>query len=513
MRSNKRDEQTTMINATATITPPVTPFTWKKVEPRNFEESIEEAPGIVRYYSQRLRADLLPGTFVLVLLPISNGDDTVADESRNSHIKDATVARIVHMGESLVPSAGGAPGIGGSLVEVNIFKRLSELRGMQEDFLYPDPLDENNLRFVPEVVQTQEIHIISSKDIINLAFVFTMESINDSRNLFSTCQGMATAYLLRYRLMSHLVDMPNGFCRPFPSSYAHCQYHDCFPSRMWRSVLCVKLETTKLLGRYSHQQGFFSKEFCRLSNFTAEAWGFLRLQFSEHQFIDGVSMRMRRHRVTESGLVVRALKVMKCCTVLRFETKAHLYAFCSVFGEASCAGQRCRLPRTGFPKSLWQNDIVNVVRGSDECEAPFNARTVRDGIDLEFDGGGELFITVRYRRFAYTANSIHSPEDCDELLSSLIHRRNPALFLWERNDDDQLMEEEAPDATTITSTIVSGSEFQDDDNGCLYRVVATNSTHVVAVCCYPVKNNDAFFGIRKSFEIERAKTLIEMRLN
>ena len=100
-------------------------------------------------------------------------------------------------------------------------------------------------------------------------------------------------------------------------------------------------------------------------------------------------MRMRRHRVSESGLVVRAVQVIKCCTILRFEnSKAHLHGFCNVFGESSSAGQRCQLPKISSPKSLWLNDIVNVVCGFDVCEAPFNAKTVRDGIvDMEFDGG------------------------------------------------------------------------------------------------------------------------------
>ena len=259
-----------MINAAAASTPPgcpasVTPFTWEKVEPQNCDSA--EAPG-VRCYSRRLKADLLPGTFVLVLIPTSSSRDDAVDKSRNNHVMDATVARIVELKESCDPSA--APGTCGSSVEVNIFKRLTELRKTQEDFMYPDPLDENNLRFIPEVVQTQEIRSISSNNIINLAFVFTMESLKDSCNLFSTCQGMTIAFLLRYRL-SHdvamentqilLEDLPHGFCRPFPSSYAHSQYHDCFPSRMWRSVICVKLETTKLLGRYSHHKVSSRKSF------------------------------------------------------------------------------------------------------------------------------------------------------------------------------------------------------------------------------------------------------------
>jgi hypothetical protein len=86
---------------------------------------------------------------------------------------------------------------------------------------------------------------------------------------------------------------------------------------------------------------------------------------------------------------------------MRFETKAHLRKLCTIFGESVTAGQRCRRPRVLSPKTLWQNDIINAVFGSDKCEPTFNPRTLRDGIDLEFVGSSELFITIRYRRYAY----------------------------------------------------------------------------------------------------------------
>jgi hypothetical protein len=390
-------------------------------------------------------------------------------------------------------------------VRVNIFRRLTELSAT-EGFLHPKVLDENHLRHLPEIVQTPEIRLISSNEIINLAFVFTMVSLQDSCNLFSTCQGMAIAFIVRYR-WSHLgksqpmlIDVPDGCCLPFPSSYRNSRYHDCFPSRIWNGVICVKLEITKLLGRYSQQQGLYGKEGCRLSNFTAEAWGFLKLQF-DNLFDDtisgGVSIRIRRHRVTQSGLVVKAAQVNKSCTILRFETKTHLQRLSNVFGESATAGQRCRLPKISAPKRLWQNDIINVVCGSDNCEPFFNSKTVRDGVDLEFDGCSELFITIRYSRFIYTANCLVNDAECDPLLSSLIRRCNPHC---EEEVDNN------PDATII----MNGSEFEDHD-GCLYRVATMNSTHVSAICCYP-RHNNAFYGRDKSFDIQLAKELIELRL-
>ncbi len=36
-------------------------------------------------------------------------------------------------------------------------------------------------------------------EIVNIAFVFTEETLKDTANLYFICQGMVIAYLLRYR--------------------------------------------------------------------------------------------------------------------------------------------------------------------------------------------------------------------------------------------------------------------------------------------------------------------------
>ena len=190
-----------------------------------------------------------------------------------------------------------------------------------------------------------------------------MESLQDSSNLYSTCQGNAIAFVVRYRRVSEhgksepmeMVDLPAGCCLPFPSCYDNSGFDDCFPSRMWQSVVCVKLEMAKLLGRYSQQQGLYGKEACRLSNFSPESWGFLKLQFGsvsdDSSVISaGKSTRIRRHRVSQSGLIVKAAQLIKRCTILRFETKAQLKHLCAVFGESATAGQRCRLSKISVPK-------------------------------------------------------------------------------------------------------------------------------------------------------------------
>ena len=494
----------------------VSPF-WDSVEPQ--EELVEDddgnEPPIRSIYSKQLKAHLLPGTFILFS---HNDARTVGAPFNNAN--SCGVARIVRILPAGMPTSSGRY----SRLQVNVFKRCTEFDATAVGFLHSEFLNENHLRHLPEIVQMSEMLVISSNDIMNLAFVFTPHVLNDdSCNLFFTCQGMAIAFLLRSRYekvvtgLPIISDIPEGYCLPFPSAYIHSGCHDCYPSRIWNSIICLKLEMTKLLGRYSHLQGLFCKEVCRLSNFTAEAWGFLRLQFFDifDAAGSGTSIRLRRHRVIESGLVVKAARVSKSCTILRFETKIHLRRLCAVFGESATAGQRCRLPKVSNPKHLWQNDIINVVCGSDVAEAVFNLKTVNDGIDLEFDGCSALFVTIRYRRFAYTTANRLIQGECDPLLFALIGRMDPYDININGMDDDN--SDEADDQISV---IVDGSEF--DFDGCLYRIVqhggtatmtaGDKSTCVVSKCVYPTDNNP-LYGIEKSFDVRIAKELIERRLN
>ena len=108
-------------------------------------------------YSKKLKADLLPGTFVLLATRAkqTNGADVT---THGAGARSGVVARII-AGVSRSPSD----------VTVNIFKRLNELP-RREGFLYQHPhvIQENHLRHLQEVVQMSELRIVDTNDIIHI---------------------------------------------------------------------------------------------------------------------------------------------------------------------------------------------------------------------------------------------------------------------------------------------------------------------------------------------------------
>ena len=136
-----------------------------------------------------------------------------------------------------------------------------------------------------------------------------------------------------------------------------------------------------------------------------------------------------------------------------------------------------------------------MVCGSGEPEPVFNKRTAQDGVDLAYDGSTELFVTLRYRRYAYDT----SLEGCDPLLASLLRRQS--LFSKHEDEDDGEM-----------PIILIGSELE-DSNGCLYRVVGLADVRSVLARCFHPRLNNPRYGKEKVIDIDLANELIQQRLN
>ena len=176
--SNNNVAQAIMVDATtaSTTEEPCCQTQWDCTEPL-----FEGAP----CYSEVLKADLLPGTFVLL-----TSEDASTRSGSIAHTGNCVVARVV-------AAVGTSQQQSSASVSVNIFRRMKEVYDA-EDILYPKVLQENHLRNLAEIVQTAELRVVRTVEITNLAFVFTLPSLRDPTQLFFTCQGMKLAFLLRF---------------------------------------------------------------------------------------------------------------------------------------------------------------------------------------------------------------------------------------------------------------------------------------------------------------------------
>jgi hypothetical protein len=229
----------------------VSPF-WNSVEPQ--WDTTEEDGNRTRccsFYSEQLKADLLPGTFVGVLFSSTDTATTAAGQPWNNS-SACGVGRIVCIIVANEDGTDSRPPHT-TRVQVNIFKRITDFKATTPDILPPEFINENkNLWDLPEVVQVDEVRLIASNDIVNLAFVFTPAALRDSCNLFFACQGMAIAFIVRSRYQGLRLGAlpmltavpPEHDCLPFPSSYVESRYFVCYSRRIWNSSMCLKLEMT-----------------------------------------------------------------------------------------------------------------------------------------------------------------------------------------------------------------------------------------------------------------------------
>ena len=400
-------------------------------------------------YCPMVMADLSAGTFVL----FSSG---LIDE----------VCCIVDCWEA-------PDGAGESSMKVNVFKEVGDSFLLEDVREVTDP----TLRFVPEVVQTLELRSISPNEIKDVAFVFKTSDLLESPQ-YHVVQGISNVFQLRYRSDSSIISEKK--CLPFPScSDAFVWYPDCYPSRIWNALELIRDEMNRQLGRYALSQGEYAKGKGKVT-ISKEVWAYIVRRL--HVILDGddsqklhTETSSRIKRVLHPGLKLSSHRVIsKGGSFLRFETRGQLVALVNLFGETVLCNVRKRRPRVDRSAMLMENDKVNVVVGSCNPEYPFQARSVKDGIDFRFDGVSELRIDVRYRQYVYEPMVMLCPS---QYLRRVIQRLDP------RDGVSTSDNSEIPADPTVTL----GSEFEYGD-GRLYKVIRIDraASQVTAECRYPL---------------------------
>jgi hypothetical protein len=407
-------------------------------------------------YCPLLMSALSAGTFVLV-----------------SGVQDVVDVKVV----CCIVDCWGANGTSEPSLKVNVFREVGDNFPLENVRKVIDP----TLHFVPEVVQTLEFRSISPNQIIDIAFVFKTSFLLDSPQ-YHVVQGISNVFQLRYRSDSSLIGV--GKCLPFPSCYESFSFYpDCYSSRIWNGLELIRDEMNRLLGRYAMSQGDYSKGNGKVT-ISKEVWEYIVRRL--HVIIDGdcsqklnTQTTKRIKRVLHPGFKLCSHRVVSNeGSFLRFQTNRQLCALVELFGETVLCNIRKRRPRVDTSVKILENDKLNVVVGSRYQEDPFKVRTVKDGIDLRFDGVNELRIDIRYRQYVYEPSISRCPS---QYLRRVIQRLDPRGC----NSDNAIVISTSVSEYVSEPTIALGSEFE--DGGRLYCVIGIDhaESRVTAECRYP----------------------------
>ena len=187
-------------------------------------------------------------------------------------------------------------------------------------------------------------------------------------------------------------------------------------------------------------------------------------------------------RVLHPGLKLCSHPVInKQGSFLWFQTRHQLCALVKLLGETVMCNIQKRCPRVDKSIKLQENDKINVVVGSCNQEDPFQAQTVKDGIDFRFDGVNELWIDIRYHQYVYEASVSSCPS---QYLRHVIQQLDPRDA---SNSGISISNFTSVESEQSEPTITLGSEFK-HGVGQLYRVIGIDqaaSQVVTAECRCP----------------------------
>ena len=152
-------------------------------------------------YCERLRAYISPGTFVMI--DWEDTDETLI-ENENSNLVVGCIVRSVNDCKKDTPET--------KCLVVNLFRHCNEK--LFKD-LHLRQIIDLRIRDIPEILQTTHCINIPTKAIASLAFVFSLDELEDNEAI--GCQGMDSLYLLRFTAKGEPVNPK--WCLPYPSRY------------------------------------------------------------------------------------------------------------------------------------------------------------------------------------------------------------------------------------------------------------------------------------------------------
>eukprot|EP00978_Attheya_sp_CCMP212_P004727 scaffold10364_cov61-Attheya_sp.AAC.3 len=305
------------------------------------------------------------------------------------------------------------------------------------------PMTDESVKYMTELFQTSKRETIGSSDVTDISFVFKDTDIISGGATTYTCQGVANAYVIRYR--DDGTAIPANECLAFACEYREFDNSPdfCYPFHVWNCLTWLNIELSRMLGSSRESQALENKSRVKIG-MDRMCWRYL-MDKSISVGCCGVNKvsLFRFKRITLPGLTIKKRMEIRKSEVIRFETESELVGLAGLIGERALVNVRAKTPfsseRDG--RELIENDTINVVVCSDEKEK-FSYRTNQGGVDFIFDGLDIAFITVRYSSYQFSGNNPHKTEMAERVIL-----RKCSRCLME--DEEESEEENEDDEITI----------------------------------------------------------------
>jgi hypothetical protein len=359
---------------------------------------------------------------------------------------------------------------------INIFDPINNQPWVDSIILICDGL----ASYSPEVVQSSNITKVPSTSVIDIAFVFTEDRVNQ---IGLSLEGMAHTYVCRFCSdQSRIQDGASPFYS-FPSqSCDHTFLDSCYSIRVWNSLETIRDLIYTKMNSISERQGNHTKMSGKII-LSQEGWSYIRRNAQR----SGMDSRIFHCRSIRSRLVGALTSVShrieRAAEFYRFETEEQLLLLQKILGTNSIYGKRQRRARLDNQKTIIVNDVLNVVTTGlfVLAEEPFTRRTVRDGIDFLYDSV-ELTVVIRYSKFIYSTNAGNNTP----IYTLPVHLRT-VLTKTNLHGRPQTPNDNNPQNDIQTINISENSLFEWHD-GNIYSIMSTRNNNIVAECIAPRRN-------------------------
>jgi hypothetical protein len=390
-----------------------------------------------------------------------------------------SIGSFVVFEEQVAGSSGGTenelPAVGRIVMQINrenlminVFHPIKKQPWADSIILISDGLASH----APEVVQSSTITKVPITSVIEIAFIFTKERVNQ---IGISLEGMAHTYVCRFNSdQTPIQDSASPFFSFASQSFDHSLLDSCYNSRVWESLESVRDVIYSKMNSMSERQGNHCKMTVKII-LSHEGWSYIRRNLERR----GMESRIFVCRSIRSRLVGALTSVShrieRPAEFFRFETEEQLAILRLIFGSNCTYGKRQRRARLASEKHIIVNDSINAVNASSELEeVPFSRRTVRDGLDLLYDTV-ELTVVMRYSKLIYTtsttANSNSTPIDTLPVHLQSVLKKSNHHGRTVPNDDQ-----------SINISIDSLFEWRD---GNIYSIVSTRNNNIIAECIAP----------------------------